>query len=420
MTKTLDTGTTIDQRYEIRSRLLHAPGYIEYRAFDSEVDVDVALWQICLELFPEDKMREQLLLNAHGLRSLVHPHLRRIFGAGEANGILYITWQLATPMTAEDIGDDGQSLVDVIQAFVSGLDEAHNAGYVHGRLTPLDLVQVAGQPKVSGIGLFHGMDPVAANRRWREQRTFVAHEVDAGQLPTSAADVYSVTQIVSHFTGELNTQSFSTLREDNPQLADLLVSASAKAPAARPGTREILNAVTHRQTDRELAQSAPRNAGMSLRDLRREVLFADGGIAELLAGEDVRITDRDLDRPLEAAAPTTEMEEGTTSPTRVLPVGDQHVRGNMDDVDIPTVPGYSRMLNDIGLQPERSDVVLAETQWTNKDVDLSDSLDPTEVDPEPAPEPAADIIMSASNDNTRMIPGLGTTTDSDIPSVAPD
>ncbi len=397
MSETLEPGTTIDQRYELRQRLIETPAYIEYRAFDREVEVDVSLWQMHLALFPQDTYREQLLLNAHGLRSLVHPHLRRIFGAGEANGILYVTWQLATPFTMKDVAqNEPEPLVALFEALVSGLDEAHNAGYIHGRLAPVDLVQVAGQIKIGGIGLLHGMDALEATKRWKEYRQFVALEVDAGKLPTAAADIYSVAMLIRYFAGATEASPFGVLQNTHGQLTALLEAAGAKLPEGRPSAREMLQ---HFKRAPSRAQTSPaKTISKATTDSPKAIsnsqtqdgiaLFAEVGPGELEtsgAGHS-HITERELDRPLEAAMPVYEqaLEEATTSPTRILPLEKRHARGAHDDIDVPTVPGYSRMLNDIGLQPEPSEVVLAETQWTrNRDSDIPDQAEPTDVDPDP-------------------------------------
>ena len=348
----LAIGVKIDDRYEIRERLTETPAYVEYRAFDHEVEVEVALWQLRLDLFPTDPLREELLLTAQELRALSHPHVRRIFGAGETDKVLYVTLQLTAPWgkLVREGPRSEEELLAVSKALSEALDAAHAAGHVHGRLLVGDVVQVAGLVKVGAIGLLQGMDPQAAQNRWEEQQYFLAPEVRAGGVGTPAADVYGMAKLITYFaTGGVDSP-IAALDDKHKAVVVAMEAGLAEEPEKRPTVSALASALrnvfipqqpTHLTWDESKtepdaeARPAPRNPHFDL----------------------------DHNKPGKQPKKVAEDEEGT-SPTRVL---EEQFRASGDSrgPESTTVPGYSRILTDLGLQSEESSemVFTAKQDW---------------------------------------------------------
>jgi serine/threonine protein kinase len=77
------------------------------------------------------------------------------------------------------------------------LETVHAAGYVHGRLTPGDIVQVSGLVKIGGAGLYRDLDVDAARRAWANASRYLAPEVIGPGQATPVSDVYSLAVILA-------------------------------------------------------------------------------------------------------------------------------------------------------------------------------------------------------------------------------
>jgi hypothetical protein len=194
-------GDVIADRYEIKGEPRDFPGYTAYRAFDREVEVEVALWWIRPELYPDAPSRAEFLRAAGKARTMKNPNARRMFGAGELDGGLFATVQLATGESlfdklrnAERVSD--HDLLQCAITLCEALGRAHQNGHVHCRLVPADVVYVSGLLKIGGIGLWGGAS-VAAERVWGDAARYVAPEAwsDAGLGPR--ADVFSAAVILA-------------------------------------------------------------------------------------------------------------------------------------------------------------------------------------------------------------------------------
>jgi serine/threonine-protein kinase len=242
-------GQLIGDRYEVRAALEACPAYVPYLAFDREVEVEVALWHMRDPLFPSPGRRQAFIGAVVDMRHLNHPNLRRMFDAGDTDGVLFAIAQLDTddgmlprPGDGHALGDE--ELVHYTTSVVAALEAAHEAGHIHGHLVPSDIVHVAGLIKVGGAGLYRGIDATAARGCFIRAERFIAPEVLSGSAPSPAADVYSLAallaELASGHCADDVAETLAVLRAHKPALADALRRCLAIAQDRRPQSTERL------------------------------------------------------------------------------------------------------------------------------------------------------------------------------------
>ena len=230
-----EVGQVLGERYVLAGLLGEAPGYVEYRALDKELDVEVALWWLRPELFPDPARRDAVIGAGVELRHVNDLELRQCFGVGAGRGGLWAIWRLATAPGPRP-GRDPVSTTELrrwIEAAGRGLAALHRHGLVHGRLTADDVVFVGDTLKLGGGGLWRDADPAAAARLWAD--TTIAPEVRAGRSPTEAADVWSLAAIALQMVATGN----------HPQLAAVLTGAMHQDPGRRPDLASLVEAARH-------------------------------------------------------------------------------------------------------------------------------------------------------------------------------
>jgi hypothetical protein len=240
----LEIGSLVAGRYEVRGRTLNGPAYVDYRVFDREIEVEVSLWWMDPALYGDESPRAAFESGARSVKKLSHPHIRRLYEAGRTGHGLYAALQLGAldPTLSRLGGGRPATETDILRyatALTEGLEAGHAAGYVHGRLVPADIVDVAGHIKVSGIGLYRGLDPVLVADRWGDLRRYLAPEVLESGAASPRSDVYSMGAILAELASGMAhrdlRETIELLAGDQGALADILARAVARSPDKRPG-----------------------------------------------------------------------------------------------------------------------------------------------------------------------------------------
>ena len=134
---------------------------------------------------PQGKDIERGLSRLRGTAALSHPHLMRTFEAGRVQidgaPVLYVVMERADddlgqilPERALEPGEVGELLPPVIDA----LSYLHGRGFVHGRITPSNVLAVGNQLKLS-----------ADNAHVASQTTSTRRRIDAYDAPETAAGI---------------------------------------------------------------------------------------------------------------------------------------------------------------------------------------------------------------------------------------
>lgn len=218
MTSPVRAGDVIAQRYELRELVARGPAGAWFRAFDRDVEAEVALLLVRAELVTSEAACERFLHAAEAVRSLGHKHLLQLFAQGRAHDTVYVTAQPGQPLGLSPRLD---ALVAQVQAIAEGLDALHRQGHVHGRLVPGDIVEVSGLLKVAGAGIFQAIHVELAIKAWNKLARFWAPEVLQGQSATPASDVFSLAAITA--------EALAGTDAGHPKAAMVFVAAQSRA-----------------------------------------------------------------------------------------------------------------------------------------------------------------------------------------------
>ncbi len=190
-------------RYELVEALSGSPLRHVFRAVDREVEVEVALWLVSTDGYGSV---EQALASAERSRRLRSPHALRLFDAGNAGHgerWIYLSWQLGTSATLESLLASGtpatpEQIWRLAEGIGGALVAAHSTGVAHGWLSTADVVEVAGQVKLCGLGLQAELDANWVIPRWKSGARYLAPELCKGSARrgSAASDVYSFAAIL--------------------------------------------------------------------------------------------------------------------------------------------------------------------------------------------------------------------------------
>lgn len=244
-------GEILAGRYELRKTLGESATRVAYRAFDREVEAEVTLWWLRPELFPSAAHRAAFERSVTELRQPASPHLLRLFEAGRdedaGQGLLYLTLQRGTTAQLEEhigagvVASPGRVRI-YAEALAAALDAAHSTGRHHGWIEPRDVVEVAGQIKLAGVGLFGAMQAEVAINQWGHSKRYLAPELLAGTTTSPACDWYSVAAILVDLASGRAAGTFKESKEQlairNPAQLHALSAALSERPSDRPVSGE--------------------------------------------------------------------------------------------------------------------------------------------------------------------------------------
>jgi serine/threonine-protein kinase len=258
-------GDLVGGRYEIRALVGRRPLGMMYRAFDRQVEVEVALRVLPAELLPDDAARQAFAQKIGRARSLHHPNLMRFHSvAVEADEVaVAVQWAPGTPL-ADLIPKEGMSPAaqarPLLSQVAAGMQHAHSQGLVLGDVRPQTVIVYSDGIKLSNIGIglalprrafLEALQPTPAH-------AYLAPELRAGRVAEPRADVFSLAALtVELLTGRMvqggSRMSLQTLAMLPSSLGPALSRALADDPMVRQPTVEVLA----REIDVILATGAP-------------------------------------------------------------------------------------------------------------------------------------------------------------------
>lgn len=169
-----------------------------------------------------------------------HPRLIEVYETGEANGLLFRAMRWADKGSLRDLVSLGvqspfynpQSALALFQGIVEGIEQIHSQGYVHGNLTPGNvLLDETMQPLLNDFGLPARVGgPVSP---------FQAPEQVQGGMVDRRSDVYALGVLLyTTLTGvEPPAGVVTSLRARRPEIPDAVDRVVFKALAQNPDQR---------------------------------------------------------------------------------------------------------------------------------------------------------------------------------------
>mgnify|MGYP003632359716 CR=1 FL=1 len=244
-------GDVVAGRYQLLEALSGSPLRSVFRAYDQEVEVEVALWLIRSEMFGGDALATAA---ADAMRRVRDPNVLRLFDSGiaevgELPHQLYLAWQLGTSASLESLLASGtpashSQFWRLSEGLANALQAGHDKGLVHGWLSPADVVEVAGQVKLCGLGLLAKLDAKWVIPHWGDTTRYVAPEMLDGGGPTRMSDWYSLGAVLLDLATGMRASSFDEARaelgEADPQLLAAIEPCLRPVAADRPNSADAL------------------------------------------------------------------------------------------------------------------------------------------------------------------------------------
>ncbi len=239
-------GDVVADRYQLLEALSGSPLRSVFRAYDQEVEVEVALWLLRAEIFGGEPGATAA---AEAMRRVRNRNVLRLFDsavitAEDQPSQLYLAWQLGTSASLESLLASGtpashSQLWRLGEGLASALQAGHDKGLVHGWLSPADAVEVAGQVKLCGLGLLAKLDSEWVIPRWGEAARYVAPEILSGTSgPTRMTDWYSLGAVLLDLATGMRDSAIEDARGElatsDPQLLAALEPALRVVASARP------------------------------------------------------------------------------------------------------------------------------------------------------------------------------------------
>ncbi len=247
--------------YEIRARLGAGASGTVYRAYDPQLDREVALKVPNAGLLNEPKRVERFLREAKAAARLQHPNIVPVFDAGRDGGHYYIAAAFidGRPL-ADAVGDGGlefRRAARIVRALAEAVAYAHGQGVVHRDIKPANvMLDRADRPHLMDFGLAWRQD--TADRLTHDGAVlgtpaYMAPEQAAGQQGEArpASDQYSLGVVLyelltgrTPFDGPPPVVLYNVVNAEPPAVRSLradiprdLETVCRKAMAKRPDDR---------------------------------------------------------------------------------------------------------------------------------------------------------------------------------------
>ncbi len=178
-----------------------------YRAWDTYIERTVALKVLAGPLAADDQLRKLFLRESQRTGNLEHPGIIPVWGAGEADGLLY----LAMPfISGGDLGKllmrEGPLRVEralaILAQVADALDTAHDAGLVHRDVKPQNiLIRGRGRDGVERVyladfGIARKLDASSFAGGFMGSYQYAAPEQFLANEPGPQTDIYALTCVL--------------------------------------------------------------------------------------------------------------------------------------------------------------------------------------------------------------------------------
>jgi serine/threonine protein kinase len=244
-------GELVGGRYLIRAVVGKRPLGMMYRAFDKEVEIEVALRVIAPELIPDEAARQAFAQRMGRARGLQHPNLMRFHGIAVEEQEVAVAVQWAPgPALRDQIAQKGMAISEarpILAQVAAGLQHAHSQGLVFGDVRPETVIVYADGIKLSNIGIGLALPRRAFLEAMQGTPAFahLAPELRAGRVAEPRADVFSLaTLTIELLTGQMTQPgqriALAALAQLPPALGPTLSRALAEDPMLRQATVEAL------------------------------------------------------------------------------------------------------------------------------------------------------------------------------------
>jgi serine/threonine-protein kinase len=245
-------GERVGGRYEIRALVRETPINTIYRAYDREIEIEVALRVIAPELLPDGVSRRAFIQKLSRARGLSHVGLLRVYDVAQDGDQVAVAVQWVMGPTLRDriekrawgtpplAADEARPILKQVRA---ALSHVHQLGLVLGDLRAETVMTLPEGVKLTNVGI----GPALPRKRFLEAMrgapawSRLAPELRAGLQPDARADVYALALLTYEvLCGSVPDPQPRASAWVPPPLQQLLERALAEDPLLRPASAEQL------------------------------------------------------------------------------------------------------------------------------------------------------------------------------------
>jgi serine/threonine-protein kinase len=255
----LERGKTLGQ-YEIITPLGQGGMASVYRAYQTNLDREVAIKVIAPQFANDPAFAERFRREARSIARLRHPNILTVYDAGEETGMLYLAMELVEGQTLKEElqgkGLDAERAARLISQVASALDYAHSKGIIHRDVKPANVLLdqdgravlsdfgiaklVEANTQLTGTGVGVGtpdyMSPEQAMGEELDARSdeyslgVMAYELLSGQRPFTGDTPIAI--IMGHVS-----KALPSLHSINPKISKAVEQVVNRALAKKPAER---------------------------------------------------------------------------------------------------------------------------------------------------------------------------------------
>lgn len=316
--------TMLKGRYRHLGEIGRGERTISYKALDTSLDRTVVVKVLRQHFATDAAFVERFHGAARAMAGLSHPNILAVHDIGSDRDLHYVVYQYVEGQSLESFLASHAPLspertLEIAVPVCDALEAAHRAGYVHGNLTPRDiLLTLEGEVKVSD---FRASDapsaaPAGEPAPSPDSATYLSPEQAMGRRATPASDVYSVAVILYQMlTGRppFRGESYAEIVEQHiRQVPELVTVTNPRIP--HPLATIVHTALSKTSADRYRTGSALAEALRGYqRDSARKA-FDERILAQepVVYVEDSRVRAEDEARVWSTAADSAYEEERPT------------------------------------------------------------------------------------------------------------
>jgi serine/threonine-protein kinase len=237
--------------YQIKNELGQGGMAITYRAYQPEMDRQVAIKVMRADLAASPEFVERFLAEVRTIARLEHPRILPVYNFGREGDTLYLVMRLVEGGTLRDLMRGGNITHPEINRFIgqiaSALDYAHKRNVLHCDLKPTNLlIDQSGELYLADFGIAQLATAVPAHTLGTPE--YMSPEQCAGEALDARSDVYALGVVLyelltgaAPFRAEQTTKIFDQHRYSPLQVptdlpadvCDILLKALAKKKEER-------------------------------------------------------------------------------------------------------------------------------------------------------------------------------------------
>jgi serine/threonine protein kinase len=275
-------------RYKVVQEVGKGAMGIVYKAFDPQIDREVALKILRKDRLTDDEFAQRFFKEAKAIGRLSHPNIVTVYDVGQDHGTIYIAMEFLEGRPLDEaIRDDSlqiKKIGSIGAQIAEALDYAHRKGVIHRDIKPSNIILNSdGRIKITDFGVAQIEDLLTLHQTQAGAiigtPVYMPPEQVNGQSVDGRSDLYALGVILYElltgakpFTGENFAAVFASVLSHTPdepakivsdisrEQSDLIMKSISKEPDSRFQTgREMSAALKAAFTESQPAESSLKN-----------------------------------------------------------------------------------------------------------------------------------------------------------------